>query len=49
MTIDNHPARRLWAGVEPIHALVYFAPEVADAAKDLGLRGWWMGYFAGRA
>lgn len=42
------PARRLWAAVEPLHAVVYFAPETAAAAKAAGLRGYWMGYFAGR-
>ena len=42
------PARRLWAAVEPLHAVVYFAPETAAAAKEVGLRGYWMGYFAGR-
>jgi hypothetical protein len=42
------PARRLWAAVEPLHAVVYFAPETAAAAKEAGLRGYWMGYFAGR-
>jgi hypothetical protein len=41
-------ARRLWAAVEPLHAVVYFAPETAEAAKAVGLRGYWMGYFAGR-
>ncbi|MEA5364368.1 hypothetical protein VA596_32895 [Amycolatopsis sp., V23-08] len=40
--------RRLWAAVEPLHAVVYFAPETAVAAKAVGLRGYWMGYFAGR-
>lgn len=49
-TADPPPvlARRLWEAIEPIHALVYFAPEPAQAAKSIGLRGWWMGYFAGR-
>ncbi|MEV4056060.1 hypothetical protein AB0J55_33040 [Amycolatopsis sp. NPDC049688] len=41
-------ARRLWAAVEPLHAVVYFAPETAEAAKAVGLRGYWMGYFTGR-
>ncbi|MCF2528002.1 SCO6745 family protein [Yinghuangia soli] len=49
MTFETHPARRLWAGIEPLHALVYFAPEVAEGAKAIGLKGWFMGYFAGRA
>jgi hypothetical protein len=41
-------ARRLWQAIEPFHAVVYFAPEPAEAARSVGLRGWWMGYFAGR-
>ncbi|MEQ0562243.1 hypothetical protein ABJI51_24435 [Amycolatopsis sp. NEAU-NG30] len=41
-------ARKLWTAVEPLHAVVYFAPETAEAAKAAGLRGYWMGYFAGR-
>ncbi|WP_406641511.1 SCO6745 family protein [Amycolatopsis sp. WGS_07] len=44
-----NPARSLWTAFEPLHAVVYFAPEPAAAAKEVGLRGWWMGYFAGRA
>ena len=43
------PARRLWQVIEPIHAVVYFAPEPAEAAKQVGLKGFWMGYFAGRS
>ncbi|VVJ19406.1 Uncharacterised protein [Amycolatopsis camponoti] len=46
--MSTSPARRLWAAVEPLHAVVYFAPETASAAKEAGLRGYWMGYFAGR-
>lgn len=41
-------ARRFWAAIEPIHAVVYFAPEPLDAAKKTGLRGFWMSYFASR-
>ncbi len=41
-------ARRLWKAIEPIHAVVYFASEPAEAARANGLKGWWMGYFAGR-
>jgi len=41
-------ARRFWEAIEPIHAVVYFAPEPAEAARRIGLRGFWMGYFAGR-
>ncbi|MEU8974018.1 hypothetical protein AB0D11_32955 [Streptomyces monashensis] len=42
-------ARALWERYEPVHDLVYFAPEVRRAADTLGLRGYWMGYFALRA
>ena len=41
-------ARRFWAAIEPLHAVVYFAPEPAEAARRVGLRGFWMGYFASR-
>ncbi|OLF14893.1 SCO6745 family protein [Actinophytocola xanthii] len=44
-----HPARRLWASLEPLHDVVYFAPTVRDTGKTLGLRGFWMTYFAFRA
>ncbi|WP_291410867.1 hypothetical protein [Actinophytocola sp.] len=44
-----HPARRLWTALEPLHDVVYFAPEVRDTGKGLGLRGFWMTYFAFRA
>lgn len=44
-----HPARRLWRVLEPIHAVTYFAPESRAAAKEAGLRGFWMGYFGFRA
>jgi hypothetical protein len=42
-------ARTMWLLVEPVHAVVYFAPEVTAAYKEAGLKGFWMGYFAGRA
>lgn len=38
-------ARRLWAAIEPLHGVVYFNPEGAAVA---GLKGFWMGYVAGR-
>jgi len=41
-------ARRFWAAIEPIHSVVYFAPEPLEAARKTGLRGFWMSYFAGR-
>ena len=41
--------RQLWRALEPVHALAYFAPEVPAAFDGAGLRGFWRGYFAGRA
>lgn len=40
--------RRMWQAVEPIRISVYFAAEPADDARGIGLRGYWMGCFAGR-
>jgi len=42
-------ARRLWTLAEPFHAVVYFTPELPSAFEAIGLRGFWRGYFAGRA
>jgi hypothetical protein len=42
-------ARELWRLLEPIHAVTYFSPEPLAALKQAGYRGFWMGYFAGRA
>jgi hypothetical protein len=44
-----HAARRLWTTLEPLHAVVYFTPEVRGAGKAIGLRGYWDTYFAFRA
>ena len=43
------PARVLWRSVEPVHSVVYFAPEVAEAVAAEGVVGWWTGYVAGRS
>lgn len=42
-------ARKLWYLLEPIHSVIYFAPECRRGLGDAGLRGFWMCYFAGRA
>ncbi|MCV7225607.1 SCO6745 family protein [Mycolicibacterium komossense] len=42
-------ARRLFDRFEPVHGVVYFAPEVRAALDGLGYRGYWMGYFAARS
>ncbi len=46
---DLRTVRRLWRVFEPYHAITYFSPETTTAFKAAGLRGFWMGYFAGRA
>lgn len=42
-------ARSIWTLFEPIHAVTYFTPEARSAYEQAGLRGFWRGYFAGRA
>ncbi|MFH8366784.1 hypothetical protein [Streptomyces sp. NPDC018031] len=42
-------ARTMWTLLEPVHAVSYFAPEAHAAFEEAGLRGFWRGYFAGRA
>ena len=39
----------MWTLFEPIHAVTYFTPESRSAYEQAGLRGFWRGYFAGRA
>ncbi|MCZ4500249.1 MAG: hypothetical protein JWQ74_2804 [Marmoricola sp.] len=43
------PERELWSLYEPVHAIAYFDPTVSGCLADLGLHGFWNGYFAGRA
>jgi len=42
-------ARALWRVLEPLHAVVYFAPDAKTAFEGVGLHGFWRGYFASRA
>ena len=46
---DARFARALWRVLEPLHAVVYFAPDAKTAFEEVGLRGFWRGYFASRA
>jgi hypothetical protein len=39
----------MWALFEPVHVISYFAPPSLEAFVQAGLRGFWRGYFAGRA
>ena len=44
--MNDGTARRMWQLYEPIHDVTYFTPEARAAADSLGVRGFWMGYFA---
>jgi hypothetical protein len=39
----------MWELLEPLHAVTYFSPDAADAFRSAGTKGFWMGYFGGRA
>ena len=47
--VEKGLARRMWQLFETYHAVVYFAPEKKAEYGAAGLKGGWMGYFAGRA
>jgi hypothetical protein len=49
MTDATLTARRMWALFEPVHVMAYFGPQALHAFEEAGLRGFWRGYFAGRA
>jgi len=49
VTDAAHAARSMWTLFEPVHAVIYFAPQGRTAFEQAGLRGFWRGYFAGRA
>src|SRR5574342_764117 len=49
VTNEITTARRMWVLFESVHAVTYFAPEARAAFEAAGLRGFWRGYFAGRA
>jgi hypothetical protein len=39
----------MWTLFEPVHVVTYFSAESRSAFEAAGLRGFWRGYFAGRA
>lgn len=39
----------MWQVLEPVHAVTYFSAECAEGYRTLGLKGFWMGYFASRS
>jgi hypothetical protein len=42
-------ADTFWRCIETIHDVVYFTDQHKERFEALGLRGWWMGYFASRS
>ena len=46
---EERAARLVWQYGEPIHAVLFFAPETRQATDRLGLKGGWMSYFGCRA
>src|SRR5665213_231365 len=42
-------ARKMWRVFDTLHAVTYFAPECDEEFRACGLKGFWMGYFAGRS
>ncbi|HET9689667.1 MAG TPA: hypothetical protein VFP61_00835 [Acidimicrobiales bacterium] len=49
LTLDPVTARRTHRTVEPVHGMIYFAPEGPEEYGAIGLRGARMGYFASRS
>ncbi len=49
MTLDRSTARESWILLEPYHAVVYFHVDAREMYADVGLKGYWMGYFASRS
>lgn len=47
--MPSDPARRCHNALNPLHSLIYFAPEADDAFSQIGLRPGRMHYFASRA
>jgi hypothetical protein len=48
-SLDPVVARKTWRTLEPVHGLIYFAPEAGAAYEALGLPPAMGGYFASRA
>ncbi|MEU2671757.1 hypothetical protein ABZ622_23395 [Streptomyces sp. NPDC007164] len=45
--MESRP-RTLWLRTEPLHAVVHFDEECRGIGRSVGLKGFWMGYFATR-
>lgn len=46
--MDAKLAGDMWKAIEPLHAVTYFSEECRTANKEVGLKGYWMGYFGSR-
>ena len=49
LLMDARVTRSLWRRLEALNAVAYFSPECREAPAEIGLKGFWMGYFACRA
>ncbi|HWE55090.1 MAG TPA: hypothetical protein VG435_06230 [Acidimicrobiales bacterium] len=47
--MDALTARKTWRTVEPLHGMIYFAPEADDSYAAIGIKGNRTGYFASRS
>jgi hypothetical protein len=47
--VGTTEVRRLWQLIEPVHAVTYFEPAAEEAARSLGLNGFWAPYVVQRA
>ncbi|MCX5345506.1 SCO6745 family protein [Streptomyces atratus] len=45
--MESRP-RTLWLRTEPLHSVIYFDEECRGIGRSVGLKGFWMGYFATR-
>lgn len=39
----------MWQALETYHAVVYYDPDAKATFEEIGLKGYWMGYFASRS
>lgn len=47
--MDTVVAKKMWATLESVHAMIYFVPEAFEAWEELGFPHRGMGYFASRS
>jgi helix-turn-helix protein len=47
--METSLARTIWHHLETVNAVTYFTRECREAPEELGMQGFWMGYFAMRS